>query len=113
MVKFTLRSNIVGQVYFPIEIRREWGGVLTYECIPNARAAIVFPQGESPTRVRQSLEIILADLRLRETDAGIQKARATIEKSQRQMAKAEQEMKRAAAAMSKASTVEEEATTSK
>jgi hypothetical protein len=76
MVKFTLRSNSVGQVYFPIEIRREWGKVLTYECIPNTRAAIVFPEGESPKRVRQSLEIILADLRLREIDIGIEKAKA-------------------------------------
>lgn len=80
MVKFTLRSNSVGQVYFPIEIRREWGKVLTYECIPNTRAAIVFPEGESPTRVRQSLEIILADLRLRETDVSIRKATVIEEK---------------------------------
>jgi len=63
MVKFKLKTNPVGQVYFPKEVREELGEKL--ELICNAKTAVIFPEGVSLETVLQSLEIIQKDLRHR------------------------------------------------
>ena len=60
MVKFKIKSNPVGQYYFPKEIREEFGEVL--ELIANANAAVVFPEGTPLDLVLKSLEVIRMDL---------------------------------------------------
>jgi phosphopantetheine adenylyltransferase len=63
MVKFQVKSNPVGQYYFPKEVRAELGDKLTLVC--NAKAAVVFAEDTSLTTVIESIEIIVRDLRHR------------------------------------------------
>jgi len=60
MVKFKLKTNPVGQVYFPKEVRDELGEKL--ELIANAKSALVFPEGEPIKNILRSLNVIRNDL---------------------------------------------------
>lgn len=66
MVKFKLKTNPVGQIYLPKEIREELGKELIL--IANAKVGVIFPTNESLDRILKSLEVILADLKLRLED---------------------------------------------
>jgi len=63
MVKFKLKSNPVGQVYFPKEIREELGDSL--EGIASAKVFVIYPEGISLQVVLDSLEVIQKDLKHR------------------------------------------------
>jgi len=71
MVKYKLKTNPVGQIYFPKEIREELGQNL--ELIANARSALIFPEGEPINSILRSLGVIKKDLenrlKLQKTEA--------------------------------------------
>jgi len=60
-----LKTNMTrsGMVYIPKEIRDSFGRVLSI--IPNARAAVIFPEGTDYDDVLRSLRIIMTDIKHR------------------------------------------------
>jgi bifunctional DNA-binding transcriptional regulator/antitoxin component of YhaV-PrlF toxin-antitoxin module len=63
MVELKTNMTESGMVYIPKEIRDSFGRVL--KIIPNARAAVIFPEGTDYYDVLHSLEIITSDIRHR------------------------------------------------
>lgn len=63
MVKFKIKMNAYGQFYMPKEVREELGRRL--ELLGDAKTALLFPEGLSPTDVLRSLRVLVADLKHR------------------------------------------------
>ena len=59
-MKYKLKANPVGQVYFKKDIREQWGD--KYELQPNLSAGVIYPEGTPPERILASLEVIRLDL---------------------------------------------------
>jgi hypothetical protein len=58
-----LKIGPQGHVYLPKKIRRTFGDNLKF--LPNANAAVIYPQGMDPETVIRSLQVIMTDLRMR------------------------------------------------
>jgi bifunctional DNA-binding transcriptional regulator/antitoxin component of YhaV-PrlF toxin-antitoxin module len=63
MVRFKVKANPVGQVYFPKELREELGE--SFELVANAKTAVLFPENTPLELVLKSLEVIRLDLKNR------------------------------------------------
>ncbi|HEX68944.1 MAG TPA: hypothetical protein ENG10_01435 [Candidatus Bathyarchaeota archaeon] len=63
MVKFKLKMNRFGQLYMPVELRKELG--MKLEAIANVRAVLIFPKGLKASDVLKSVKVIVADLKHR------------------------------------------------
>jgi bifunctional DNA-binding transcriptional regulator/antitoxin component of YhaV-PrlF toxin-antitoxin module len=63
MVELKTKMTRSGMVYIPKEVRDSFGAAL--RIIPDARAAVVFPEGARYQDVLDSLEIIASDIRHR------------------------------------------------
>jgi bifunctional DNA-binding transcriptional regulator/antitoxin component of YhaV-PrlF toxin-antitoxin module len=63
LVKFRLKTNPVGQIYLPKEVREELGD--RYILVANSRAAVIFPEDAPLELVIKSLEVIILDLKNR------------------------------------------------
>ena len=67
MVEFDIKIHPKQRLaYIPKEIIQTLGFQL--KIIPNLKAAVVYPANENPERILKSLEVILADLKLRLED---------------------------------------------
>jgi len=65
-MKIELKTNGVGQVYFPKFLRKAWGE--EYDIIPNDKGGCIYPKGTDPKKVKASLEVIIKDLENRITE---------------------------------------------
>jgi bifunctional DNA-binding transcriptional regulator/antitoxin component of YhaV-PrlF toxin-antitoxin module len=63
MVELKTKMTGSGMVYIPKEVRESFGAAL--RIIPDARAAVVFPEGTHYQDVLDSLDIIASDIRHR------------------------------------------------
>ena len=63
MVELKTKMTYSGMVYIPKEIRDSFG--LALRIIPNARAAVVFPEDADYQDVLDSLDIIVSDIKHR------------------------------------------------
>ncbi|MFB0523119.1 MAG: hypothetical protein ACETV1_05080 [Candidatus Bathyarchaeia archaeon] len=62
-MEYELKAGPQGHIYFPKKIREALGEEL--RLLPNAEAGAIYSKDADLTRVIQSLEIIIADLKLR------------------------------------------------
>jgi hypothetical protein len=62
-MEFDLKTGAQGHVYFPKAIREVLGDKM--KILPNAHAALIYPEGTTPQDLLNSLSIITADLKLR------------------------------------------------
>lgn len=64
-MEYDLKTGSQGHIYFPKKIRQSLGPELKF--LPNAEAGAIYPKDADLGRVVQSLEVIIADLKLRAT----------------------------------------------
>jgi hypothetical protein len=64
-LEYELKTGPQGHIYFPKIIREALGDELRF--LPNAEAGAIYPKDADLSRVIQSLEVIIADLKLRAT----------------------------------------------
>jgi bifunctional DNA-binding transcriptional regulator/antitoxin component of YhaV-PrlF toxin-antitoxin module len=64
MVKFQVHTNPQGQVYLPVEVRKELGEKLTLVC--NTRTAVIFNAQTPLNQVLDSLAVVTHDLKNRQ-----------------------------------------------
>ncbi len=62
-MEYELKAGPQGHIYFPKKIREALGNEL--KLLPNAEAGAIYPKHADLNRVIQSLEVIIADLKLR------------------------------------------------
>lgn len=62
-MEFELKTGPQGHVYFPKKIREAFGEEL--RLLPNAEVGVIYPKDADLNRVIQSLQVIIADLKLR------------------------------------------------
>lgn len=62
-MEYELKAGTQGHIYLPKKIRKAFGD--KFILLPNAEAGAIYPKNANPNRVIQSLEVIIADLKLR------------------------------------------------
>jgi len=62
-MEYELKTGSQGHIYIPKRIREAFGEKLNF--LPNAEAGVIYPKNADLNRVVKSLQIIIADLKLR------------------------------------------------
>jgi hypothetical protein len=65
-MEFELKTGPQGHVYLPKRVRRVFGDRLRF--LPSANVAVIYPEDTDPKTVIASLQVIIADLKLRKKD---------------------------------------------
>lgn len=62
-MEFNLKAGSQGHIYLPKRIREVFGDRM--KLLPNATAAVIYPENVAPEDVIKSLQVIISDLKLR------------------------------------------------
>jgi hypothetical protein len=62
-MEYEIKTGPQGHIYLPKRIRQAFGDKLKF--LPNAHAAVLYPENVDPETVIRSLHVIISDLKLR------------------------------------------------